>query len=370
MFSKVYEETNKKVLDALEKAKNWDVSIALSKIKSSEELNLLDYASLLADHNKKYRDCILESSEKITRKNFKSKVGFIVPIYIDTRCQNKCKYCGMSSEIKNLDRKWLDYNSFLDELNIVVEMKYNTVELVAGSLNYDFGLLKKMMSAIRDKVDGSAFCFESLTEDEYKIFANYLDTTILFQETYDEKMYKYYHPKDTKKGDMDFRLDASERAMSAGIKKIGIGVLFGLSKMEYDVLMLIEYGNYLKERYDIFPHLIGIPRLKSADGTEIRDTGFEVSDDDYIFATAIYRLAFPNAEIVASTRENPECISKLLKYSATFTNFCCSLKPGGYKELKDGLNTEGQFHYYSPGYNSMKNLIEKNGLEMDFKRYI
>jgi 2-iminoacetate synthase len=371
MFSKVFEETANRVRKTIANTDIASIPYVLGKLANDEKLNLSELSVLLKARNSNYREDILECAERLTRKIFDSKVGFIAPIYIDTNCKNKCRYCGMASYNKGIEREWIDLETFKEELEVVAEMKYNTVELVAGSIEYDLDLIANMMTDVKNKVDGPAFCFDSLDEEQYASFVDVNYTMIHFQETYYKTLYGFYHPANSKKGNFEYRLDAPERAILNGLKKVGIGILFGLSHMEYDVLMTIEYGRYLEKEYGISPHAIGIPRLKNAKGSELQHIPFPVHDRDHLFATVAYRLAFPFSEMVASTRECPLYIKDLLKYSATFTNFCCTLKPGGYRELKgDGLDTEGQFYYFSPGFKSISNIVDELGLEMDFRRFI
>jgi 2-iminoacetate synthase len=41
--------------------------------------------------------------------------------------------------------------------------------------------------------------------------------------------------------DYDWRLDAPDRAMEAGIDDVGIGVLFGLYDWKYEVLAMLQH---------------------------------------------------------------------------------------------------------------------------------
>ncbi len=340
----------------------------LAKLDGKLPIDLIDAAYLLNNADNIYIQKIVLSASMKYRRYYCNDVGFIVPIYFDTRCQNNCKYCGMASSNTVISRGKNNYKTFLEELDILGELGYNTIELVAGSVSYDLNLLRKMMSAIRAKGKSAAFCLDSLSTDEYKQFATEKDTMIHFQETYNQDIYKKIHPLNTKKGNYNYRIDAVERAILAGLKKVGLGILFGLNKFIEDVLMVIDHGKYLELKYNLKIKLIGIPRLQITAGCMSDFKGFEVSNQELLLAAALYRLAFPYAEMVATTREDNNMIGDLLSHAATYTNFCCSLTPGGYKELKFGTFIDSQFQYHSPGYENIINIIESNKLVPNFKK--
>ena len=54
-----------------------------------------------------------------------------------------------------------------------------------------------------------------------------LSSVLVYQETYNREAYAKYHLKGMKR-DFDYRLETPERLGRAGLKKIGLGALYGL----------------------------------------------------------------------------------------------------------------------------------------------
>ncbi len=367
MYSEIVSKRHRNITDLLVSDDLLDLKKdIIPKLERHQAITVNDAAFLMKNIDRKFvQKLVLEYSGHY-RRLYSNDVGFIVPIYFNTFCQNKCKYCGMASTNTSMKRDKINFNTFLEELDIVCNLGYNTIELVAGSVKYDLNLINRMMNAIRIKGKSAAFCLDSLDVNEYNEFVLENDTMIHFQETYDKGLYEYYHPAETKKGDYKYRVDSVERAIHAGLKKAGLGVLFGLANFKEDVLMVIDHGKYLENMYGISVKLIGIPRLKPADSL-IPISGLnDVTDKEIVLSSAIYRLAFPEVEMVATTRENEEMIGDLLNHSATYTNYCCSLIPGGYKNIQYGTFDHSQFRYNSPGFEKIDNIIRKNDLRPSF----
>jgi 2-iminoacetate synthase len=67
-----------------------------------------------------------------------------------------------------------------------------------------------------------------------------IGTYQVFQETYHHETYNRVHPKNTIKGDYEWRLDALSRAWEVGLDDVGIGALFGLYDWKFEVLALVR----------------------------------------------------------------------------------------------------------------------------------
>jgi 2-iminoacetate synthase len=64
---------------------------------------------------------------------------------------------------------------------------------------------------------------QPLSTEEYAQLHEAGVYSILYQETYHRDVYKQYHTRE--KSNFDFRLDTPDRVGTAGIHKIGLGVL-------------------------------------------------------------------------------------------------------------------------------------------------
>ena len=91
---------------------------------------------------------------------------------------------------------------------------------------------------------------EALEERDYRRLVDAgLSWSVLWQETYDKTRYAELHPGKTKKANFEYRLDAYERMLAAGIEHVGIGILSGLSDWRRDWAMLMLHEEYMQRRY-------------------------------------------------------------------------------------------------------------------------
>ena len=87
---------------------------------------------------------------------------------------------------------------------------------------------------------------------------------MLWQETYSKSRYAILHPGKTKKASFEYRVDAYERMLVAGVQHVGVGVLSGLSDWKRDWAMLMLHEEYLRQHCRRGATILGIPRLKRA----------------------------------------------------------------------------------------------------------
>ena len=157
-----------------------------------------------------------------------------------------------------------------------------------------------------------------------------IGTYQLFQETYHKETYEKLHIAGAKK-DYQFRLDAMDRAIKAGINDVGIGPLLGLYNHKYDILATLEHSWYLDKTYGIGPHTISIPRIEPAEGSDFslhpNDT---LTDNEFKQCVAVLRLAVPYTGIILSTRETPAMRNACLELGVSQISAASRVNPGGY----------------------------------------
>ena len=74
-----------------------------------------------------------------------------------------------------------------------------------------------------------------------QLVKNGADSLTVYQETYDEEIYKKVHIKGPK-ANFKFRLDAPERGAIAGMRSLSIGALLGLADYRKDAFFTILHG--------------------------------------------------------------------------------------------------------------------------------
>lgn len=117
-------------------------------------------------------------------------------------------------------------------------------------------------------------------ENYRKLKESEIGTYILFQETYDEKVYKKMH-LNCVKGNYEYHTTAFDRAMEAGIDDVGGGVLFGLGDPKFEVLGLIIHNEHLEKKFGVGFHTISVPRLRPAEGMSMEKISNLLDDDTF-----------------------------------------------------------------------------------------
>ncbi len=160
-----------------------------------------------------------------------------------------------------------------------------------------------------------------------------IGTYQVFQETYHPEAYSWYHPTG-KKRDYDWRLTSLDRAQEVGLDDVGIGALFGLYDWRFDVLALVRHTNHLEACYNVGPHTISFPRIKSASGLDITDKYF-VSDEDFVKLVAILRLAVPYTGMILTAREPVEIRRQVIQFGVSQIDGGTKLELGSYSDSKN-----------------------------------
>jgi 2-iminoacetate synthase len=159
-----------------------------------------------------------------------------------------------------------------------------------------------------------------------------IGTYQVFQETYHHETYRLVHTGGRKK-DYIWRLQAVDRAMTAGIDDCGIGVLFGLADWRFDLLGLMQHIRHLETAFGVGPHTISVPRIEPATGSLLATHPPQaVSDDDFRKIVAILRLAVPYTGIIMSTRETARMRRDTFMLGVSQISAGSRTNPGGYAE--------------------------------------
>jgi len=162
-----------------------------------------------------------------------------------------------------------------------------------------------------------------------------------FQETYQPRVYGLVHPSG-KKRDYMWRVDALDRALTAGFRQVGLGVLLGLWDFRGDVLAMVAHARQLLYRFGSLRVIVSLPRFRTAAGAALAHPPFPVTDSQFLQSVAVCRLALPTAEIAISTRERQGFREVLMKCGASMMSAGSVTWPGGYSGVS-GSGATGQF---------------------------
>lgn len=342
-----------------------ELSALSAPLRSTEEiaqtaeinggLRTEDVASLLARGRDPARHAEIHEAARRLRDSLAERtVEFIIPEYLTSFCQNDCLYCGYRKTNPLAERVRLSMEQYEQELELILSWGHRQIELV---LAHDPDLGPKQLAPFVEMTVGKlaelgggvvALNAPPDEEEDYRLLRIAgLDWVALWQETYDQPHFDRWHSQGSPKRDYEYRLDVWDRAIAAGFTRVGLGVLFGLYDWRFDVLALIEHGNYLRKTYGIEPHALGIPRLKPARGVlaSQKPSRFTVSDLDFQLAVSVYHLAFPRTRLFFNTRESYEFNLAMVTGGDLFTVDCETL-PGAY--LRGRLPGQFTTHSYPP----------------------
>jgi 2-iminoacetate synthase len=150
---------------------------------------------------------------------------------------------------------------------------------------------------------------------------------VVYQETYDRAVYAEMHTAGPKR-DFDWRLETPERAYAAGFRRLGIGALYGLADWRLEALGVAAHAQYLLRHCWKAQLTISLPRLRPAAGEFQPLT--HMTDRELVQLLCAFRLMFPDAGLVLSTREPANLRDGLIPLGITLMSAGSHTEPGGY----------------------------------------
>ncbi|MDU4291560.1 2-iminoacetate synthase ThiH [Mixta calida] len=310
-----------------------DVQQALNKSR----LNREDLMALLSPAAADFLEPLAQKAQRLTRQRFGNTVSFYVPLYLSNLCANDCTYCGfsMSNRIK---RKTLNAEEIDRECLAIRKMGFDHLLLVTGEHQTKVGIdyFHQHIPAIRKHFSSLMMEVQPLSEAEYVGLKQIgLDGVLVYQETYHPRVYQQHHLKGNKQ-DFFFRLETPDRLGRAGIDKIGLGALIGLSdSWRTDCFMLAEHLLWLQQTWWQSRYSISFPRLRPCAG------GIEpaslMSEAQLVQTICAFRLFAPEVELSLSTRESPNFRDRVVPLAINSVSAFSKTQPGGYADPQPEL---------------------------------
>lgn len=304
---------------------NSDLTAILNKSLNSN-LNYFEISKLLLAKEPDIEQ--LKRTASIISKNRHGKViKLYAPLYISNECVNSCVYCGFNQK-NNIKRISLSIDDVLEETKYISKMGIKHLLLVAGESRNSFIFVLEIIKKIRSLFSSISVEIAPLEKEEYEILFNEgVDGVTSYQETYNESLYKSYHPAGPK-ADFFKRLDTLDRAGLANMRILGIGSLLGLNNFKEELYYLVNHGLYLQKKYWRSALNISFPRLRPCAGSFVPK--YVVSDDELTYMICILRIIFPDANLVLSTRESQKFRNEALAYGITQISAGSKTSPLGY----------------------------------------
>jgi 2-iminoacetate synthase len=305
-----------------------DVEHALSGRKITRN----DLMALLSPAASQYLEPLAQQAQQLTRQRFGNTVSFYVPLYLSNLCANDCTYCGFSMSNK-LKRKTLDEQEIGRECEAIRKLGFEHLLLVTGEHQTRVGMdyFRQHLPAIRRQFSSLQMEVQPLDEHEYAELKTLgLDGVMVYQETYHQAVYAQHHLRGNKQ-DFFWRLETPDRLGRAGIDKIGLGALIGLSdSWRTDCFMVAEHLLWLQKNYWQSRYSISFPRLRPcAGGVEPASI---MTESQLVQVICAFRLLAPDVELSLSTRESPWFRDHMIPLAINNVSAFSKTQPGGYAD--------------------------------------
>ena len=329
----------------------------------------LDLCALLSPHAVERLEDMAREAQRLTRWHFGRTIGMYAPIYISNICGADCTYCGYAVRSGNREkRRTLAEPELRRECEALASMGYQSILMLTGEAPSAVSprQIADAVSVAREYFPSVAVEVYSVDQEDYEEFCRRgVDGVTIYMETYDRETYDRVHLLGQKK-DYQYRLNASERAGRAGIRRLSVGALLGLFEWQIDGFWTALHARYLQRVCWQSSISVSFPRLRHV--PERFHIPSLVTDKELVQLILATRLFLPEAGFNLSTRERPEFRDRLIALGVTMMSAGSSTRPGGYATY--GEETLEQFEIEdsrSPG--EVAAVIRRAGYEPVWKDY-
>jgi 2-iminoacetate synthase len=310
-----------------------DVRRALGRPRGCVDLE--DFAALLSPAASPALEDIAQAAHQRTVERFGRTMRLFAPLYLSNACANVCTYCGFSAH-NRIRRKVLSDAEILADARVLRSHGFDSVLLVTGETGrVGREYLSNALRVLRPHFSGLWIEVQPLPQEDYASLAvDGLSAVLVYQETYDAAAYARHHLRGPK-SDIDWRLGTPDRLGRAGIKKIGLGALFGLSDWRADAWFTGLHLRHVETVHWRTRTAVSFPRLRPHEGSAIPVTPF--GERDLVQATCAFRLLSPEAELSLSTREGHPFRNRAFRLGFTSMSAGSRTNPGGYASAPESL---------------------------------
>ena len=302
---------------------------AVRESLAKSQLSLADFANLISPAAVELLEHICRRSRAMTQQRFGKVIRLFAPVYLSNECINNCSYCGFSRDNPIL-RVTLSLDEVRQEANELKKQGFRNILLVAGehpkfvSNNY----LRDCIAALHAEWPSVSLEVGPMETEEYRrLVAAGADGLVVYQETYDRRVYAEMHTAGPKRN-FDWRLETPERAYAAGFRRLGISPLYGLADWRFEAISAAAHADYLLRNCWKAALTISTVRIRPCAGEFQPLT--HISDRELAQLICALRIMFPDVGIVLSTRETPKLRDGLVQLGVTLMSAGSHTEPGGY----------------------------------------
>lgn len=310
-----------------------DVDRALAKERHTVD----DFMALISPAAAPRLEEMARLSRALTQKRFGKTISMYIPMYITNSCTNSCVYCGFNRHNK-MERVILTPGQIKDECEAIRRLgPFENLLIVTGENPRLAGTdyLEEALKVCRPYFNNLTIEVMPLSAQDYSRLTHAgLNGVVCFQETYNRARYKVYHPAGMK-SNFEWRLNGYDRMGSAGVHKIGMGVLIGLEDWRTDVTMMARHLLYLRRHYWRTRYSVNFPRMRPSEGHF--QPNVVMSDRELAQLTFAFRIFDPDVDISFSTRESPDFRNNIATLGVTSMSAGSKTDPGGYATYPQSL---------------------------------
>jgi len=310
-----------------------DVLRALAR--AGRGMDLEDLAALLSPAAEPYLEEMAQLSHRATVERFGRTMQLYAPLYLSNVCANVCTYCGFSAQ-NRIPRKVLNDAEIVAEARVLREYGFEHVLLVTGeSGRVGVQYLENAVRLLRPLFASLSIEVQPLEQAGYEqLIGAGVSSVLVYQETYDAETYGRYHLSGPK-SDPVYRLETPDRLGRSGIKKIGLGGLYGLADWRAESWFVGLHLRYLEKKYWKTRYSISFPRLRPHEGKDNPVAPF--GERNLVQAACAFRLFSPEVELSLSTRESAAFRNRAFRLGFTAMSAGSRTNPGGYTSAPDSL---------------------------------
>jgi 2-iminoacetate synthase len=322
-------EFNRLPLPALVKRSLATGRAAAGESMAKQKLVLTDFAHLISPAANELLEPLCRRSQSLTRQRFGKVIRLFAPLYLSNECVNNCKYCGFSRDNPIL-RVTLAAGEVRREAQALKQQGFRNILLVSGEhpkfVSNDY--LRDCVAALHADFPSISLEVGPLETDEYRpLVAAGADGLVVYQETYDRAVYQDMHTSGPKRN-FEWRMETPERGYAAGFRRIGIGALYGLADWRFEAICVAAHADFLLRHCWKAQLTISLPRLRPCAGEFQPRT--RMTDRELVQLVCAFRLMFPDAGLVLSTREPAKLRDGLIPLGITLISAGSHTEPGGY----------------------------------------
>lgn len=336
-----HSEIIESVSEGQEKAKDRNtIASLLEKAKRCEGLTHREAAILLHVEDQDVWNEIFSSAKMIKEKIYGKRIVLFAPLYVSNHCVNNCEYCGYKHSNSSFQRRKLTMEELEKEVEVLQSLGHKRLALEVGEdpvncpIDYVLECIETIYSV---KVNNGSIrrinvnIAATTVENYRKLKEADIGTYILFQESYHKPTYEKMHPQGPKH-DYNWHTTAMHRAMQGGIEDVGFGVLYGLYDYKYETIAMLMHAEHLEASFGVGPHTVSVPRIRAAEGVDLKQFPYLVSDEDFKKIVAVLRLSVPYAGMILSTREEADFRDEVLSLGISQISAGSCTGVGGYVE--------------------------------------